>query len=35
MHKLFVMEFDDFQCASTNLSGCQHLVVRQICEVGI
>jgi hypothetical protein len=35
MYKLFVMEFHDLECASTNESGCQHLVVRQICEVGI
>ena len=32
MYKLFIMEFDDFECASTNERGCQHLVVRQICE---
>jgi hypothetical protein len=32
---LFKMEFDDFECASTNESGCQFLLVRQICEVGM
>jgi hypothetical protein len=35
MYKLFIMEFDDFECASKNESDCQHLVVRQICEVGM
>lgn len=35
MYKFMIMEFDDFECASTNESGCQHLVVRQICEVGM
>jgi hypothetical protein len=35
MYKLFIMEFDDFECASTNESGCQHLVVRQICEIEV
>jgi hypothetical protein len=34
MYKVFIMEFD-FEHASTNESGCQHLVVRQICEVGV
>jgi len=35
MYKLFVMEFADVECASTNGSACQHPMVRQICEVGI
>ena len=35
MYKLFIMEFDDLECASRNEGGCQHLVVRQICEVGM
>jgi hypothetical protein len=35
MYKLVIIEFDDFEFASKNESGCQHLVVRQICEVGM
>jgi len=35
MYKLFIMVFDDFERASTNESGCQHLVVRQICDIGM
>jgi hypothetical protein len=35
MYKFCIMEFDDLECASTKESGCQYLVVRRICEVGI
>ena len=35
MCKLFIMEFDVLECASRNEGGCQHLAVRQICEVGM
>jgi hypothetical protein len=35
MYTLFIMEFDGLECECTNESGCQHLVVGQICEVGM
>jgi len=35
MYKLFIMQFDDFECVNTSESDFQHLVVRQICEFGI
>jgi hypothetical protein len=35
MYTLFIMEFNDLECASTNDGVCQLLVVRQISKVGM